>query len=123
MHFQQFSTICLEGVSTSLPCLSDSLQVFQEKATSDKSKDAARSILNFFSGFDAFALPLPTDNKDVLHNMSESKDCLNAPFLKDLIQFQALMKDVIVAKKSVKTEEPVTGEGRVAFKQSNVVFA
>ena len=86
-------------MSTSLACLSDSF------------------------GFDAFALPLPTDNKDVLHNMSESKDCLNAPFLKDLLQFQALMKDVIVAKKSVKTEEPVTREGRVAFKQSNVVFA
>ena len=92
-------------------------------ATSEKSKEATHSILKFFSGFDAFALPLPTDKMEVLHNISNSKDSLSAHFLKDLRQFQLFMKDVIVAKKSVKTEEPVTGEGRVAFKQSNVVFA
>lgn len=91
-------------------------------ATSEKSKEAAHSILKFFSGFDAFALPLPTDETEVFHNISNSKDSLSAHFLKDLRQFQLFMKDVIVAKKSVKTEEPVTGEGRVTFIQSNVVL-
>ncbi|XP_027041427.1 guanylate-binding protein 2-like, partial [Pocillopora damicornis] len=85
-------------------------KVFQEVATSEKSKEATHSILKFFSGFDAFALPLPTDKMEVLHNISNSKDTLSAHFLKDLRQFQLFMKDVIVAKKSVKTEEPVTGE-------------
>lgn len=91
-------------------------------ATSEKSKEATHSILKFFSGFDAFALPFPTDKTEVFHNISNSKDSLSAHFLKDLRQFQLFMKDVIVAKKSVKTEEPVTGEGRVTFIQSNVVL-
>lgn len=86
-------------------------KVFQEMATSEKSKKATRSILKFFSGFDAFALPLPTDKREVLHNISNRKDSLSPHFLKDLRQFQLFMKDVIVAKKGVKPEEPITGEG------------
>lgn len=85
-----------------------------------QARRARKPPIAFLSFF--LALPLPTDKMKVLHNISNSKDSLSAHFLKDLRQFQLFMKDVIVAKKSVKTEEPVTGEGRVTFIQSNVVL-
>ncbi|XP_078366581.1 uncharacterized protein LOC144650716 isoform X2 [Oculina patagonica] len=95
-------------------------RVFKEQATSatdHKSKQVAVSILRFFPGFDAFMLPPPTANPEMLKSKNEKKDKLNPSFLSGLEKFKQLIKTNLSPKKSFYTGEFVTGEGLAALVQ------
>ncbi|KAL9979206.1 hypothetical protein ACROYT_G016836 [Oculina patagonica] len=96
-----------------LTLLLASVLVFKEQATSatdHKSKQVAVSILRFFPGFDAFMLPPPTANPEMLKSKNEKKDKLNPSFLSGLEKFKQLIKTNLSPKKSFYTGEFVTGE-------------
>ncbi|KAJ7380866.1 hypothetical protein OS493_004449 [Desmophyllum pertusum] len=88
-------------------------KVFKEQSSSssDQSKNVVRSILSFFPGFDAFALPIPTVDPEVLKSISDKQSQINPAFLSGLKQFRQLLKDTLVPKNSFNDDELVSGEG------------
>lgn len=79
--------------------------------SSDKSQEVVRSILRFFPGFDAFALPPPAADPAVLITISDSKSQLQPLFVSGLEQFKQLLKKTLAPKNSFNIEEFVSGEG------------
>ncbi|KAL9979073.1 hypothetical protein ACROYT_G016675 [Oculina patagonica] len=96
-------------------------KVFREQesqnATGHQSQKAevAESILRFFPGFDAFTLPLPTADSEVMKSLSKNKLQLQAQFLSKLEDFKCLLKSTLVPKHSCTDGEFVTGEGLAAL--------
>lgn len=90
-------------------------QVFRDQdlptAPGRQGQKVAESILRFFSGFDAFALPLPSADVEVMQNLSENKVLLQSKFLSGLEQFKSLLRSTLVPKCSYTNGEFVTGEG------------
>ena len=74
-------------------------------------QEVAESILRFFSGFEAFQLPPPSSDPEVLENITKNKDKLTPPFLSGVQKFKPLLKSVLVAKQSFNEGDMVTGEG------------
>ncbi|XP_068717238.1 guanylate-binding protein 7-like [Montipora capricornis] len=90
--------------------------VFKEQDSSlPKSQDAAESILRFFPGFDAFHLPPPTADDEIMRRMHEKKSQLRPQFLTKLEQFKSLLKSILVPKHSCVDGQFVTGEGLAAL--------
>ena len=91
-------------------------QVFKESAnkTSDEEgrQTVSESILRLFSGFEAFALPSPTSDDDVMQDLSNSKEKLNPKFLAGLKLFESLLKSKLAPKSSIHKGEKITGEGK-----------
>ena len=94
------------------------MQVFRDQdsqtATGRQSKqiEVAESILRFFPGFEAFTLPLPTANGEVMKSLNENKHKLESQFLSKLEDFKGLLKSNLIPKHSCTDREFVTGEGR-----------
>ncbi|XP_068762154.1 guanylate-binding protein 6-like [Montipora capricornis] len=92
------------------------IKVFKEQDSSlSKSQDAAESILRFFPGFDAFHLPPPSADDEVMRRIHEEKSQLRPQFLAKLEQFKSLLKSVLVPKHSCVDGQFVTGEGLAAL--------
>jgi len=93
-----------------------STRVFKESAnkTSDEEgrQTVSESILRLFSGFEAFALPSPTSDDDVMQDLSNSKEKLNPKFLAGLKLFESLLKSKLAPKSSIHKGEKITGEGK-----------
>ena len=77
-----------------------------------KGQEAAESILRFFPGFDAFHLPPPTADGEIMRSLHENKSQLRSQFLTRLKNFKALLKSVLVPKHSCVDGQFVTGEGK-----------
>ena len=77
----------------------------------------AESILNFFPGFDAFTLPAPALEPEVLFNLNreEVQHDINKSFIKGVQEFKALLFPKLSPKRSFQDGECVTGVGELAF--------
>ena len=91
------------------------LQVFKTSASSkpDKAKDVAESILSYFPGFDAFKLPPPSSDPEVVLNLNrdEVQQDINKSFVRGVEEFKANLKSKLAPKLSFSEGEIVTGEG------------
>ena len=92
------------------------MQVFRDQdsltATGGQTQKVAESILRFFPGFEAFTLPLPTANGEVMKSLNDNKHKLESQFLRKLEDFKGLLKSNLIPKHSCTDREFVTGEGR-----------
>ena len=73
------------------------------------------SILRFFSGFDAFMLPAPTVDPEIMKSLNQKKSEVNDSFWSGLDRFKSLLRDTLSPKRSFNDGEFVTGEGILAF--------
>lgn len=73
----------------------------------------AESILNYFSGFDAFKLPPPSSDPEVIHNLNrdEVQQDIGKSFVRGVEEFKANLKSKLGPKLSFNEGEIVTGEG------------
>lgn len=74
----------------------------------------AESILKFFPGFDAFKLPPPSSDPEVVLNLNrdEVQQDVNKSFVRGVQEFKALLRSKLSPKRSFNDGEYVTGEGR-----------
>ncbi|XP_068722035.1 guanylate-binding protein 6-like [Montipora capricornis] len=89
----------------------------QRRSDGDNAQKVAESILRFFPGFQAFSLPPPSADGELLRNMNSNKSRLNPCFLSGLEQFKQLLRSVLIPKYSFNEGEIVTGEGLAALVQ------
>ena len=89
--------------------------MFQDVKSSPTAHEVVRSILKFFRGFEAFALPPPSVHSHVLQNISDDESQLEPAFVSGLEQFKDFLKNFIVPKNSVNAGEFVTGEGNISL--------
>lgn len=88
------------------------MQVFKRAhAFPDEGQKVAESILNFFPGFQAFALPPPAVDSEVLRRINDNKSRVNPLFWRDLDVFKRLLRGILAPKRSFNEGELVTGEG------------
>ncbi|CAH3045105.1 unnamed protein product, partial [Porites lobata] len=83
-------------------------------AETQDGQKVADSILNYFSGFEAFQLPSPTCDKELLKNINDNKSQINPSFIRELDQFKRMLGNILTPKKSFNEGELVTGEGLAA---------
>ncbi|XP_020607894.1 guanylate-binding protein 4-like [Orbicella faveolata] len=90
-------------------------------ATSDSKGDqatkVAESILNFFPGFDAFKLPPPASDPEVVLNLNreEVQQDINKSFVRGVQEFKAMLRSKLAPKRSFNDGEYVTGEALAAL--------
>lgn len=79
----------------------------------DKAKMVAESILSYFPGFDAFKLPPPSSDPDVVLNLNrdEVQDDINKSFLRGVDELKSSLRSKLAPKHSFNEGEFVTGEG------------
>lgn len=91
------------------------MQVFKVHESSSASPNdqqkRAESILHFFSGFEAFSLPSPAFDPEIVKSINDNKSRINPLFLSRVEEFKVLLEDILTPKKSFNEEELVTGEG------------
>lgn len=96
--------------------MSSYIQVFRKQDSQTdagkQSQDVAESILRFFPGFDAFTLPPPTADGEVMKTLNKNKRRLESKFLGKLEDFKCLLKDTLIPKHSCTDGGFVTGEGK-----------
>ena len=85
--------------------------MFKDSSTSEDQRKVAESILSFFSGFESFALPVPSEDDDIMQEISKHWNDLNPKFREGVKNFESLLKSKLVPKKSINQGEYVTGEG------------
>ena len=94
-------------------------KVFQSESTSsaDNADKVAESILNFFPGFDAFKLPPPSSDPEVVLNLNreEVQSDINKSFIRGVQEFKAMLLSKLSPKRSFQDGEYVTGEGKLMF--------
>lgn len=90
-------------------------QVFKSSSDSkgDNADKVAESILNFFPGFDAFKLPPPASDPDVVLNLNREdvQGDINKSFVRGVEEFKAMLRSKLGPKRSFRDGEYVTGEG------------
>ena len=72
----------------------------------------SESILNFFSGFEAFSLPAPSEDEQIMQDIENCWDMLNPKFRAGVESFETLLKSKLSPKQSVNRGEYITGEGK-----------
>ncbi|PFX25984.1 guanylate-binding protein 7-like [Stylophora pistillata] len=77
----------------------------------------AESILKFFPGFDAFKLPPPSSDPEVVTNLNrdEVQQDVNKPFIRGVQDFRAMLRSRLSPKRSFNDGELVTGEALAAL--------
>ncbi|XP_067054214.1 guanylate-binding protein 7-like isoform X1 [Acropora muricata] len=89
-------------------------RVFKSESGSqnDNAGKVAESILHFFPGFDAFTLPVPSLEREVLFNLNreEVQHDINKSFIRGVQEFKALLFPKLSPKRSFQDRECVTGE-------------
>lgn len=68
-------------------------------------------VIDFFPHFDAFHLPPPSLEPEVVQNMNEREREVNTSFLRAVQEFQHLVKAMTRFKRNVNGG-PITGEGK-----------
>ena len=81
----------------------------------DNANHVAESILNFFPGFDAFKLPPPSSDPEVVLNLNrdEVQSDVNKSFVRGVQEFKAMLRSKLAPKRSFHDGEYVTGEGNL----------
>ncbi|KAJ7380878.1 hypothetical protein OS493_004461 [Desmophyllum pertusum] len=92
-------------------------KVQDSSAVAQESEKVAESILSFFPGFEAFTLPSPTVDPEMLKSINDNKGHINPLFFSGLEHFKRLLRDILVPKNSFNDGELVTGEGLAALVQ------
>lgn len=95
-----------------------SFQVFkgQDSAgTACQSRKVGESILRFFPGFDAFMLPPPTVDREVMKSLNKRKSQINPSFVSGVDEFKRLIRATLAPKRSFTDGEFVTGEGNYIY--------
>ena len=82
----------------------------------------AESILSFFPGFEAFTLPSPTVDPEMMRCINDNRDDINPLFFSGLEEFKRLLWNVLVPKNSFNAGEVVTGEGEYGRSQELRLF-
>ncbi|XP_015757604.1 PREDICTED: guanylate-binding protein 6-like isoform X3 [Acropora digitifera] len=92
-------------------------RVFRDqKGSNDSSvQKVAESILRFFSGFEAFQLPPPSSDPEILKNIAGNKSQLSPAFMSGVQKFKPLLKSVLITKQSFNDGDIVSGEGLAAL--------
>ena len=90
-------------------------KVQDSSAVGQESQKVAESILSFFPGFEAFALPPPTLDPEALKSITENKSVINTLFISGLEDFRSLVRRILLPKNSINDGELVTGEGNGRF--------
>ena len=80
-------------------------------AVAQEGQKIAESILSFFPGFEAFTLPSPTVDPELMRSINHNKEKINPDFLRGLENFKRILRNVLVPKNSFNDGETVTGEG------------
>ena len=78
-------------------------------------QQVAESILRYFSGFEAFYLPPPTAEEDIMRTLNENRSRVLPQFLTKLEEFKTLLKSTLFPKRSCFDGQLVTGEGNRSF--------
>ena len=78
----------------------------------DHTQQVAESILRFFPGFEAFKLPPPSVNEEVMKNINRNKSEINSEFFSGIEKFKVLLKRTLTPKHNFNDGELVTGEGK-----------
>ena len=68
--------------------------------------------LKAFPGFEAFKLPPPSVNEEVMKNINRNKSQINSEFFSGIEKFKVLLKRTLTPKHSFNDGELVTGEGK-----------
>lgn len=79
----------------------------------DEGAKVSESILRLFPGFDAFMLPPPTVDSELMKTLTEEKDRVNPSFWSALDKFKPLIRSNLAPKHSYNHGEYVTGEGNI----------
>ena len=92
-------------------------QVFKASSSGtkvDKAEEVAESILSYFAGFDAFKLPPPSSDPDVVLNLNRDdvQDDINKSFIRGVDEFKLRLWSKLSPKYSLNEGEFVTGEGK-----------
>jgi len=85
--------------------------VQDSSAVAQEGQKVAESILSFFPGFEAFTLPSPTVDPELMKSINHNKREINPDFFSGLENFKRLLRNVLVPKNSFNDGEIVTGEG------------
>lgn len=69
--------------------------------------------MNFFPGFDAFKLPPPSSDPEVVLNLNKEEvvQDINKSFVRGVQEFKAMLRSKLAPKRSFHDGEYVTGEG------------
>ena len=90
-------------------------QVFNSTLDSNvKARNVAENILDLFKGFDAFQLPPPSFDDDVIQmlNAEHVQGQINPKFLSAVQKFKEFLREKLTPKTSLNDGEFVTGEGK-----------
>ena len=68
--------------------------------------------LKAFPGFEAFKLPPPSVNEEVMKNINRNNSQINSEFFSGIEKFKVLLKRTLTPKHSFNDGELVTGEGK-----------
>ena len=68
--------------------------------------------MRLFPGFDAFMLPPPTVDSDLMKRLTKEKDRVNPLFWSALEKFKPLIRNNLAPKHSYNHGEYVSGEGK-----------
>ncbi|KAJ7380900.1 hypothetical protein OS493_004483 [Desmophyllum pertusum] len=90
-------------------------KVQDSSAGAQESGKVPESILSFFPGFEAFTLPPPTLDPEMLKSINDNKGHINPLFFSGLEDFKRLLRNILVPKNSFNDGELVTGEGLAAL--------
>ena len=78
----------------------------------DHTQQVTESILLFFPGFEAFKLPSPSVNEEVMKNINRNKSQINSEFFSGIKKFKVLLKRTFTPKHSFNDGKLMTGEGK-----------
>lgn len=69
--------------------------------------------MNFFPGFEAFKLPPPSSDPEVVLNLNreEVQGDVNKSFVRGVEEFKGILRSKLTPKRSFRAGEYVTGEG------------
>lgn len=92
-------------------------RVFKDQGMeqADHTQQVAESILRFFPGFEAFKLPPPSVDEEVMKNINRNRSQINSEFFSEIEKFQVLLKSTLTPKRSFNDGELVTGQGLAAL--------
>ncbi|XP_022809869.1 uncharacterized protein LOC111346873 [Stylophora pistillata] len=81
----------------------------------DHTQQVAECILRFFPGFEAFKLPSPSADEEVMKNINRNRNHINSEFFSEIEKFKVLLKSTLTPKRSFNDGELVTGQGLAAL--------
>ncbi|EDO46595.1 predicted protein [Nematostella vectensis] len=89
---------------------SDVTEYFRKRVFTTDGATSRDDVIKCFSSFDAFTLPFPSDDPEVLCNIKEKSDSLNSRFLKGVEKFKRLLHAKLRPNRTPGDQGFLTGE-------------